>query len=202
MTAAASLRDSSSVLEADLGKGRVMPQRDRCLFTPPVASLPERESRGQSRPQNLMLVRMRFTTPGHFRTAQRGCYASGISAAGVAFVAEAISVSGHAHANLVQFGYAPREPSVLPVEPIDQGGVSYPLGTLDRPMRMVCSSGQSSTLAIPSLPHILRDMGYLRRQTPTCEIGYNRVRNRISQARYAGTQDCRYPRAFKADCRN
>lgn len=68
MTAAASLRDSSSALEADLGKGRVMPQRDRRLFTPPVASLPERESRGQSRPQNVMLTGMRFSTPSHSRT--------------------------------------------------------------------------------------------------------------------------------------
>ena len=35
MTAAASLRDSSSALEADLGKGRVMPQRTAaCLPLP------------------------------------------------------------------------------------------------------------------------------------------------------------------------
>jgi len=63
----------------------------RRLFTPPVASLPARESRGQSRPQNLMLIRMRFSTPRHFRTAQRGGYAWGISVAGVAFVAKTMT---------------------------------------------------------------------------------------------------------------
>jgi len=52
-----------------------MPQRDRRLFTPPVASLPKRESRGKSRPQNIMLTRMVFSTPSHFCTAQRGSYA-------------------------------------------------------------------------------------------------------------------------------
>jgi len=36
-----------------------------------------------------MLAHMRFTTPSHFCTAQRGGYASGTSAARVAFVAEA-----------------------------------------------------------------------------------------------------------------
>jgi hypothetical protein len=71
------------------GKGNAAAYRR--LFTPPVASLPKSKSRGQSRPQNLMLIRMRFTTPGHSRTAQRGGYASGISAAGVAFVAEVLT---------------------------------------------------------------------------------------------------------------
>ena len=50
-----------------------------------------------------------------------------ISAAGVASVAEAIPVPRTGHANLVQFGYAPREPSALPVEPIDQGAFHIPL---------------------------------------------------------------------------
>lgn len=141
MTAAASLRDSSSALEADLGKGGVLPH-PRCI--------PQGQERGLRPPPDVMLIRMTFpprkrkqgaeppskshahphevSTPRHFRTAQRGGYASGISAAGVAFVAEAIPVSpSSGHANLVQFGYAPREPSALPVEPIDQGAFHIPL---------------------------------------------------------------------------
>ena len=119
-----------------------MPQRDRCLFTPPVASLPERDSRGQSRPQSLMLARMRFITPSHFRTAQRGGYAWGISAAGVAFVAEAMPAdmrhglswpSGHEPLRPVQSARSERSvPATSPKPRHDQKGVSA-LWTPDQP---------------------------------------------------------------------
>lgn len=174
MTAAASLRDSPSVLEADLGKGRVMPQVKDPPVYPSRCIPPRKRKQGAEPPSKPHAWRMTFSTHSHFRTAQRGGYASGISAAGVASGAEAIPVSGKWPCQPCAVWIRTKGAFGAPCGTHRPRGISYPLGTLDRPMRMVCSgtaSGQGSTLAIPSLPHILQDMGYLRRQTPTCEIG-------------------------------
>ena len=143
MTAAASLRDSSSVLEADLGKGRVMPQRTAACLPLPLHPSPKRQQ-GAEPPSKSHTYPYEVSHPKPLphRTTRR--HALGISAAGVASVTEAISVSGHAHANLVQFGYAPREPSALPVEPIDQGAFHIPLEPSTAPVRMVCSGTASA----------------------------------------------------------
>jgi hypothetical protein len=178
MTAAASLRDSSSVIEADLGKGRVMPQRTATCLPLPLHPSPKEKAGGQSRPQNLMPICVSFSTPSHFCTAQRGGYASTIPAAGVAFVAEAISVSGKWPCQPCAVWIRTKGAFGAPCGTHRPMGISSPLGVLDRPMRMVCSgtaSGQGSTLAIPALSHICGIWSYLRRQILACEIGYNRV---------------------------
>jgi hypothetical protein len=132
------------------GKGNTAAYRR--LFTPPVASLPERESRGQSRPQNPMLTRMRFSTPNPFCTAQRGGYAWGISAAGVAFVAEAMTAdmrhgliwpSGHEPFRPVQSARSGERPATSPKPHHDRKGVPA-LWTPDQPsadwIPLKCSS--------------------------------------------------------------
>jgi len=81
MTAAASLHDSSSVLVADLGKGRVMPQvkdlpvyPSRCI--PPrkrgLPPMPLRKQGALAPPSKRPAVEQGvFLTPCHFCTAQR-----------------------------------------------------------------------------------------------------------------------------------
>lgn len=78
----------------ELGKGRVMPppkpsaQVD-CLPLPLHPS-PKDTGQGAEPPSKPPAWSRWFSTPSHCRTAQRGGYASGISAAGVASVAEAM----------------------------------------------------------------------------------------------------------------
>jgi len=48
MTAAASLRDSSPALEADLGKGRVMPQRTAACLPLPLHPSPKEKAGGRA----------------------------------------------------------------------------------------------------------------------------------------------------------
>ena len=149
------------------GKGNAAAYRR--LFTPPVASLPQEKAGGRAA-LKISRTRMRFTTPRHFRTAQRGGYAWGISVAGVAFVAEAIPVSGKGPCQPSAVWIRTKGAFGAPCGTHRPRGISYPLGILDRPMRMVCSgtaSGQGSTLAIPSLLHIIGDMGAFKTANPS-----------------------------------
>lgn len=104
-----------------------MPQRTAACLPLPLHPSPKEKAGGAEPPSKPHAWRMTFFTHSHFRTAQRSGYASGISVAGVACVAEAIPVPRTGHANLVQFGCAPREPSALPVEPIDPEAFHIPL---------------------------------------------------------------------------
>jgi len=158
MTAAASLRDSPSVLEADLGKGRVIPQvKDLPVYPSRCIPPQKKKAGGRAALKTSCASRMRFTTPRHFRTAQRGGYASGICAAGVAFVAEAISVSGKWPCQPCAVWIRTKGAFGAPCgTPSTNGTFHIPLEPSTTPW-MVCS-GTASVLAIPSLPHILVDM--------------------------------------------